>query len=396
MHVPFKWFARSYASIFIALGAGVFFLWDLREAAFKNIRTQFKEFLAPTPATGKQKKDLNDGITRQAAIAMWVFVLILLVGFFPLWSSRFLYPREDGSVRSGGSAWADLPIHMHIAESFLKGRNQYISFFNLHSPIFAATPMSYPFIPDFHSAVLVKLGFTMRWGLLLPSFCMFLALMGLAFALAFRISRSSAASIVGCTLVILSGGIGGINWLAKGSSYQEIMNHDPMQDDPVRGNGSVFWFAFLPHVIIPQRAACYGYPVAVLATLLLWVGLKPQSTIKLDARRRLLIVVAAICAMLPLVHAHSFVCMAVIVGTIFALEAHAYIADPMQLTAWIPAGIVCILLFLPQYIAINKVEDEGVGKHEIELISLIRGHDNGFMAETLGKVGLGFVAKQMP
>jgi hypothetical protein len=41
--------------------------------------------------------------------------------FWPLYSSRMI-PEHDGKVWSGGSCWADLPIHMHIAESFLQVR----------------------------------------------------------------------------------------------------------------------------------------------------------------------------------------------------------------------------------------------------------------------------------
>ena len=41
--------------------------------------------------------------------------------FWPLYSSRMI-PEHDGKIWSGGSCWADLPIHMHIAESFLQVR----------------------------------------------------------------------------------------------------------------------------------------------------------------------------------------------------------------------------------------------------------------------------------
>lgn len=341
-------------------------------------------------------RGLNDGITRPAAALLWVSLIIMGVFFWPLWSTRFLPENPDGSVRSGGSCWADLPIHMHMMQAFLVGRNQDISFFGLHSPIFAGRPMSYPFIPDFHSAILVKLGFNMRWGMLLPGFMMFISCMGLAYCLAYRVSRSSLGSLAGCIIVILSGGVGGINWLLK--NPEQAPNHDPMQDDPSsgRGNGSVFWFAFLPHVMMPQRAATYGYPVALLAVIITWLSIKSQSTLKLDTRRRLLLVAAIICGLLPLVHAHSFVCMAVIVGSLCLMDLHAYGAEPMQMTAWLPAGVTCLLMFLPQFMLIKKMEEEDTGKHTIEPAVIFHGHDRGDVAWALGKVGMAFLAQYIP
>lgn len=66
----------------------------------------------------------------------WVVVFALSWFLVPLYSSHMI-PEEDGKVYSGGSCWADLPIHMHIAYSFLSGRNQDVSWGDMHSPVFA-------------------------------------------------------------------------------------------------------------------------------------------------------------------------------------------------------------------------------------------------------------------
>lgn len=68
-----------------------------------------------------------------------VLLVVLAVAasiIVPLYSTRML-PNEDGKIFSGGSCWADLPLHMHVAESFLHGRNQDVSWGQLMSPIFA-------------------------------------------------------------------------------------------------------------------------------------------------------------------------------------------------------------------------------------------------------------------
>jgi hypothetical protein len=55
----------------------------------------------------------------------------------PLSHTRYLVEDEYGQVWTGGSTYADLPIHMHMANSFLFGRNRVVFFNGMHSPVFA-------------------------------------------------------------------------------------------------------------------------------------------------------------------------------------------------------------------------------------------------------------------
>lgn len=61
------------------------------------------------------------GADRTDAYVLAATLGALSLVFWPLYSSRML-PEENGKIMSGGSCWADLPIHMHIAESFLQVR----------------------------------------------------------------------------------------------------------------------------------------------------------------------------------------------------------------------------------------------------------------------------------
>lgn len=105
---------------------------------------------------------------RLDAVISTILIAVASAFFWPLYTTRMIPSDEHGRVYSGGSCWADLPIHMTIAESFLTGRNQDVSWGDMHSPVFAGEKMYYPFIPDWHAAVMVKLGATMRWGFLAP------------------------------------------------------------------------------------------------------------------------------------------------------------------------------------------------------------------------------------
>ena len=75
----------------------------------------------------------------KTALFLGPLVALTAVFAFPLYSSRYLVEDVNGTVWTGGSTYADLPIHMHMANSFLYGRNRVVFFDGMHSPVFAGT-----------------------------------------------------------------------------------------------------------------------------------------------------------------------------------------------------------------------------------------------------------------
>lgn len=82
------------------------------------------------------KSAVVDADGRKDTLLACVVTGVAALFLVPLYSTRFI-PEHDGKVWSGGSCWADLPIHMHMAQSFLVGRNQDVSWGGMHSPVFA-------------------------------------------------------------------------------------------------------------------------------------------------------------------------------------------------------------------------------------------------------------------
>lgn len=288
-------------------------------------------------------------------LAVWGYVVQ------PLYRTRYLWEDEMGNVYSGGSCWADLSIHLHMAYSFIFGRNSDVSFYGLMSPIFAGEKMSYPFLPDWHAAVLFQLGSSMRHAMMNPGIAMFFSFVGLMFFLSKRLVRSSLAATVCIALVILAGGMGGFS-LMKKISFERIMSwYDPIQDLADQKNG-VFWFAFLPHIFLPQRGATFAYPMVLTILLIMWNAVGPtplavsegvESVVKKmhvddSLKSRLLMVAAVLSASLPLVQLHSFVALAIIITSLFLMELPSWVGHPFQLFSWLSAGVTTIVLSAPQ------------------------------------------------
>ena len=140
---------------------------------------------------------------------------------------------------------------MYLAESFLVGCNQDVSWSGMQSPIFAGAPLTYPFLPDFHAAIIKALGSTLREGFLAPGFAMTVALWGLLYFFTLRVTGSRLGGVLAVALTIGAGGMGGPRWIAH-TSWAHAMGQDVVQHD-YTGEWKHLWFAFVPHILLPQR-----------------------------------------------------------------------------------------------------------------------------------------------
>lgn len=242
--------------------------------------------------------------------------LIALAYFTAIYYTHALMPDKEGNVWSGGAYWSDLAFHLNVMSSFLWGHNSDSISLRLsaqpQSSIFAGYPLSYPFIPDFHSATFVTLGFSLRQSLLVPSivltvsfsmliYCFVLRLFGADLVSTsselkkIRLDRQRAindpdsfkgripihaitsgslattrrgrgaelAAFLAVFLWMLSGGVGGWTMLRdKPFNWDTIMGEDWIQK--CSDGTEIYWFAAISHVLLPQRSATYAYPLNIV------------------------------------------------------------------------------------------------------------------------------------
>jgi hypothetical protein len=359
--------------------------------------TSFWEALPRVTAAAAGKAERVDlaavgGVTAVASAFLW-----------PLYSSRML-PTENRRIMSGGSCWADLPIHMHIVEAFLSGRNQDVSWGGMHSPVFAGESLAYPFMPDFHAAVMMKLGgVSMRTAFLLPGFALALSLFALMFLFTLRLSRSHLGGVLAILLLVGAGGMGGWN-LAARDGFWNAVQRDTAQNDSVGADGRIVWFAFLPHVLMPQRGANFAYPLNLSILTFVWRATdSADKAVHFSHRRELLFLSAGLAGLLPLVQAHAFVAMACIIGVMGALDFHKWLADPRLLAVWAQAGALALLAAYPQIrLFRHQVESGAAGQfikygmwyanHEVGQPAGVRGFFNFWWSNTGPALSLFLVA----
>lgn len=329
---------------------------------YLTIRNRISSFIA-------EYRAMRDRGIRRDDIFAFVVVLSFAVWLWPTYSGRMI-PTRDGNILSGGSCYGDLPIHMTIAESFLVGCNTKVNWGSfMESPIFSAHAMTYPFLPDFHAAILVRLGSSMRDGFLHPGFFMASSLWALLYYFTLRVTQSRLGSILSVYLVACAGGTGGLRYILQDlqkdpetfnsqtllthtmhdwyQSFERSIYHDVVQHDPT-GEWKYLWFAFIPHIMLPQRGANFAYPVAVLVLSFVWMATDANISLHQGHRRTLLVSAAVLAASLPMVQAHSFIGLGLIIGVIALCDIHKWLADSHLFMSWVYAGIAAIVFAYPQ------------------------------------------------
>src|SRR3989338_7781830 len=132
----------------------------------------------------------------------WITVVgwgIFLVKLF----SQMMVARPDGIWAGGSNVWGDWAGHVGYIANWLYGSN-----LPPQNPWFAGVRLSYPFLFDFTSAILAKMGLTIAWSMQLPGIIFGLVIVILLFKLAEKMTGRAVVGAVAVAIFMLSGGLG--------------------------------------------------------------------------------------------------------------------------------------------------------------------------------------------
>jgi hypothetical protein len=205
----------------------------------------------------RQKRKL----IRRKHVGLAFVLLVFAPVYWRLFSTHTFAPGEGG-VYSGGSAWYDLSFHAALASSFLYGEN----FPPAYTPMPPAS-LLYPFMPDFHAAVLMAAGLSLRAALLATATALALLTTALFYSFALRIARGAGAATLATFLFLLNGGLGFVelygDWRQSGRSFLQFWGalNVNYANDWTRG---IHWTNLVTDTFLPQRASLYGLPAALM------------------------------------------------------------------------------------------------------------------------------------
>lgn len=224
------------------------------------------------------RQNLGNSLFEDRYTLLFLLAVLLYVAFMNFYG--VFRPDEAGSLFAFHTVWADYPWHTSIITSFVY---KDLFSFPLANPQFLHLESHYPFIMDFYSAVLMKSGLDLRCSIIVPNILFQLALFGLLYFLAYRLTGLKGVGIVATLIFILAG-------FPPGLQPAGIHFLNPMYA-----------------VIMPQRTAIIGMAISFIVYLLLFHALcadKDESTSRKSHKE--LILAGVLIGLLPYIHAHSF------------------------------------------------------------------------------------------
>ena len=242
--------------------------------------------------------------------------LLFLAGwtlfFYLFWFNTFSYtPLGDLQV-SHVNLWGDWAVHFTIGSSFA-----YNQILPGASPLIIGYPLSYPFVNDWISGMLIRLGMPFISSFIIPSFI--LSILGvLALVLFYRSwFNNRQIALLATTIFLLNGGVGFIYYLqdvAKSPNPLTTVLVPPRTYTNYRQK-RLEWINVIDSMFTPQRSFVLGLPLSLLALGLIYTALKQtESQAESKWRHRAVKTIAAglIIGLLPIIHSHSFLAIFVI------------------------------------------------------------------------------------
>ena len=314
--------------------------------------------------------------SRASSFFVWqkkyVGLALVLIIFTPVYLrllSLQVFAHRDGGIYAG-SADNDLAFHAALASSFVYGKN-----FPSAYPLLPPEPLLYPYMPDFHAALLMAGGLSLRAAFILSALILGAATAGLLYSLALRISRSQRVATMATVLFLLNGGLGFIyffrDWWQSNQSFFAFFNSLHTNYAKISERG-LHWTNLVADMLVPQRTSLFGLPLALMIFAVfafVWQRWHQVDDDKKENSPRILIlmlVAGVLAGLLPLFHTHTYIAVALVSIGLFALRPRRE-----WFAFWTPA----VVLAAPQLLALSM---RASGSAIVHLFFGWLGHDQGF------------------
>jgi hypothetical protein len=285
----------TWASFLVSLAYKDFVVWPAIITFVISSLILYKIIKYRTPDTGHR---------------MFIFTLVAWSIYLIKLFSQMLVVKPDGIWAGGSNVWGDWAGHIGYISNWLHGAN-----WPPQNPWYAGIRLAYPFLFDYTSAILAKLGLSLSWSLQLPGIVFGIILIVLLFKLSQRLTKSAVVGAISVAIFMLSGGLG--FYYINSKNLEATHNYE----------ANIQLVNFVISEMVPQRGILLGLTAALAIFILL------------DQGYFLLAGVTA--GMIPFFHAHTYLVVMAVSGVYFLYK-------PKRQWFWF--FVPSIVLALPQYL----------------------------------------------
>ncbi|MDP3996889.1 MAG: hypothetical protein Q8P73_00080, partial [bacterium] len=277
-----------------------------------------------------------------------VFVLSLLL--FSVIAPKLLFTTPDGLSTGIINAYGDIAWHVANITAFAEGQTV-----PPQDPIFAGTRLTYPFMTNYFSALLIKTGASITQSVVLPALLLIPLLLTLIYLFVREVvdpeqvtKFSQRAGLIALILFLFSGATLGWfrvfpDFLQSHQPLLQFIIHLPEQNysghsaDP----NNLQFLNPITSLLLPQRSFLFGIPIA-LSLLLLLINRKSTSSSAYQ-------VAGVLAGILPLFHAHTIIAVAIAVIALFLQDILPRSANRRAvINRWLLFVVSAVIVGLPE------------------------------------------------
>ena len=259
----------------------------------------------------------------------------------------------DQDMISRGAAYGDLPFHLNIINSFVKGCNmKRKTVFDLKSVFFANVKLAYPVMTNYLSSILIScFKISLRNSIYYPSYPIIFSLITLLNSIVYNFTKNKVSCYLAPWFFMFMGGRGFFNFFDSKKlefTFADFTHIVGSEDD------FFYWLHNLYNVIFPQRLSLFGIPVSYAFIIVMnnadFKSIKP------------FIFAGLLIALMPQLQAHA--CIAAFEWTLIFGILHFPWNKPKkwinQIMCYLSLGIPALGLALPQlFIFMNRAKGKG-------------------------------------
>ena len=234
------------------------------------------------------------GARPRTGVIVLALLTAILVGRL---ADRTLFRTATGIATGDRHNFGDLPFHMGIAAGFAYGNN-----FPPEHPELAGVPLTYPFLGDLLSGMILAVGGTWKDAFFWPALILGLGVVAALTRFGEAVTGSRALGRAAAALTFFSGGLGFLS-LTDSDTVARWWTAGP---DLTINDAGVRYANFITTLFIPQRSILFGWPVLFFALALVVESFSRESDASRPSRSQLWLRAGILGSLLPLVHSHSF------------------------------------------------------------------------------------------
>lgn len=237
---------------------------------------------------------------KQKSWISFISILLVFVLMFCFLASQLLIRKNDSFIVQPVHAYGDISLHLGIISSFAYGINP-----TAQNPIFSNSPISYPFMFDFITAVFINAAslqieesIAITGVLMTAIVILSLGYFGLV------LTRKKLAGILFLLIFIFNGGFGFLVF------FQDLItNQNPLdflmhlqKDYTALKDIGYQWINVVISMFLPQRGFLLGLSLGLLILRIFW-------HLTEEFNKRSFILGVLLYSLLPIIHAHTMIAL---------------------------------------------------------------------------------------